>query len=503
MVASGASLLKRTGYTRWNSILLFTASVLSLASIQSEGAAQLRSRAEFTTALAKIKEGVAEKEVLNLLGNPDDVRTQFDPGGISRVHTREIWCYGAKAHLSFPTLGCVYIDEDGRTQEVFGGNGQPPKPDMFTEDELRDLLRLLDTAPGLDGYSYNPLPVITIANTLQPLGKEKALAAIAEYIRVSSKWSGFGEARYGIFLVLRVLFDVPGSVDPIQAVAFGAPFPPGPKDPHRLPRFPIALVDDIPLMLVSGYSLAGMATPMEEVVAFFRDNGELHPTLLAPTNAPLSAIVHLMHSSQWVYADAKLQQPGGFSFGMVEDTEREKSMLMEQLLRLIDSVHRLPTDQYGNRLPCGEPPEPAWQNIVAEVSALQIKWAPKQNLFVFPDGTHLPLAANKIYRRQIWKLTGIGFEDGELVLERKNQSWVEVMVSHSDKAGAALRPATLFLFDSKNMQSPISTFSFASTAGSGGSTFESRTIGLRTNSEVTATLVIMGFQTNSSPVLRP
>jgi len=272
---------------RSKSILLFTASLLSLAcaSIQSEAAPQLRSRAEFATAMAKIKEGVAEKEVLDILGKPDDVRTQFDPGGISRVHTREIWCYGAKAHLSFPTLGCVYIDENGRTQEAFGVKGQPPKPDMFTEDELRDLLRLLDTAPGLDGYSYNPLPVIKIANTLQPLGKEKALAAIGEYIRVSSEWSGFGEARSGIFLVLRVLFDVPESVDPIKVVAFGAPSPPGPKDPHRIPGFPIALVDDIPLMLVNGYSLAGMATPMEKVVAFFRDNGELRPTLLAPSNA--------------------------------------------------------------------------------------------------------------------------------------------------------------------------------------------------------------------------
>jgi len=210
-----------------------------------------------------------------------------------------------------------------------------------------------------------------------------------------------------------------------------------------------------------------------------------------------------MHSSQWIYADTNLQQLGGFSFGPVEDNEREKSMLMEQLLRLIASVHRLPTDVYGNRLPCGEPPEPAWQNIVADVSALKIKRAPQQNLFVFQDGTHLPLADNKIYRRQIWKLAGIGFEDGELVLERKNQSWVEVMVSHSEKAGAALRPATLFLFDSNNLKSPLSTFAFASAVGSGGSTVESRTIGLRTDSEVTATLVIMGFQTNSSPVLRP
>jgi hypothetical protein len=345
--------------------------------------------------------------------------------------------------------------------------------------------------------------VIQLVNTLQPLGKEKALAAIGEYVRVSDEWSGFDEPRSGLFLVLRVLFDVPESVDPSQAGAFGAPSPPGPKDPHRIPRFPIALVDDIPLMLVNGYTLAGMATPMEKVVEFFRDNGQLRQSPLAPSNDPLSAIVALMNSRQWIYADTNLQESGGFSFGSVEDSEREKSMLMEQLLRLIDSVYRLPTDVYGNRLPCGEPPEPTWQKIASEVPALKIKWDPQQNMFVFQNGTHLPLADKKIYRRQIWKLTGLGFEDAELVLERKNDSWVDVMVSYSEESGAALRPATLFLFASKDAGSPLQTFSFKSTVGTGGGTSESRTIGLPVDSEVTAKLVIPGYRTNSSPVLKP
>ncbi len=480
-------------------VLLLFAGVLA----QSQGAPQPRTRAEFVAAMAKTKEGMTEKEVLDILGKPDDIRTQFDPGGISRVHTKEIWCYGVKSHLSFPTLGCVYIDENARAQEVFGGKGQPPKPDMFTEDELRDLLRLLDTAPGLEGYSYNPLPVIQIVNTLQPLGKEKALAAIGEYIRVSDQWSSFEGPRSGLFLVLRVLFDVPKSVDPSQAGAFGAPSPPGPKDPHRIPRFPIVLVDNIPLMLAGGYSLEGMATPMEEVLAFFRDNGQLHPEPLVPSNDPLSAIVDLMSSKQWIYADTNLQESGGLSFGSVEDSEREKSMLMEQLLRLIDSVYRLPTDVYGNRLPCGEPPEPAWQKIASEVSALKIKWDPRQNMFVFQNVTHLPLADKKIYRRQIWKLTGLGFEDAELVLERKNDSWVDVTVSYSQESGAVLRPATLFLFENKDARSPLQTFSFTSTVGTDGGTTESRTIGLPLNSEVTAKLVIPGYRTNSSPVLKP
>jgi hypothetical protein len=491
---------------RSNRITLAIVAVLLFACelAQSHGAEHSRTRAEFAAAVAKIKEGMPEKEVLELLGKPDDIRTQFDPGGIGRVQTREIWCYGAKAHLSFPTLGCVYMDVNGRSQEGFGGKGQPPKADMFTEDELGDLLRLLDTAPGLEGYSYNPLPVIQIINTLQPLGKEKALAAIAEYVRVSDEWSGFGGPRSGMFLVLTVLFDLPRGIYPDQAGSFGAPSPGPPKDPGRIPRFPIAIIDNIPLMLVRGYTLAGMATPMENVVDFYRSKGSIRATPLVPSNDPLSAITHLTSSKQWIYGDTNLQITDfSISFGPAEEARSEKSMLMEQLLRLVDSVYRMPADVYGNRLPWGEPAEAAWQKIVADVSALTTQWDSRQDMFVFRDGRHLPIAAKKIYQRQIWKLADLGFEDAELVLERKSDSWVDVIVSHSEKSGAALRPASLFLFDGDDGKPPLLTFSFTNEVGSGGSTIESRTIGLKPGSELTAKLVTTGDRTNSSPVLKP
>ena len=479
-------------------LLLFAGTLL-----QAQGTPHPHSRAEFAAAMGKIMKGVAKKEIWDMLGKPDDIRTQFDPGGISRVHTKEIWCYGTDGHLSFPTLGCVYIDEDGRSQEAFGGDGHPPDQNLFKEDELRNLLRLLNTAPGLDGYSYNPLPLIQIVNTLQPMGKEKALAAIGEYLRVSDPWSGHMGSRSGIFLVLRVLFDVPDNIDPDNAGGFGMPSPAGPKDPHRIPRFPIALVDDIPLMLVSGYALSGMATPMDKVLGFFRDNGKLHPQPLTPSNYPFATITHLMNSTQWIYEDPNFREPDGISFGIAEDSEREKSMLMEQLLRLIDSVYRMPEDVYGNRLPCGAPPEPAWQKVVSKISALGIKWDSHQNMYVFQNGKHLPKVEKAIYRRQIWKLDGLGFEIAELVLERKSDMWVDVTVSSTEKAGVPLRPATLLLFDNKDTRVPMETFSFDGNVGKGSSRIETRTIGLRAGTELTAKLVVPGDSTNLSPVLKP
>lgn len=452
--------------------------------------------------MARINENMPEKDVLGILGKPDDIRTQFDPGGISRVGTKEIWCYGTEGHLAFPTLGCVYLDTNGRSQEVFGGKGRPPKTEWFTEQELRNLLRLFNTAPGLEGNSYNPLPVIRIVNALQPLGKEKALAAISEYLRVSDEWSGFCGPRTGIFLVLRVLFDLPDNVDPREAGAFGGPNPPNARDPHLLPRFPIAMVDDIPMMLVSGYLLAGRATPMEDVVDFYRVHGRIRSKQLVPSNAPLAALEHLANSSQWPYADPNLVDGGILSWD-AREKEGEDGMLMEQLLRLVDSVYRLPVDLSGNRLPCGEPPEPTWRKLVAAVSGLDIRWDTQQSIFVFPDGTHHPFPGKNIYRREIWDLTGMGYDNAQLVLERINDAWVLFRVNSTQSTGAELKAATLSVFDADEQRAPLFTFTFTNKVGVREGRYKAQIIEVAAGTQLRAKLVIDGNATNSSPNLKP
>ena len=164
--------------------------------VKDRPAKQSKTRQEFARAMAKVKEGMAEKDVLALLGKPDDIQTDTDPGGVG-THIREIWSYGTDGHLTFATLGHVYIDDKGRVQDVYGGRGEPPNPALMPEKELRPLLRLIDKAPSFRfGNDYDPLLVIQIVNALQPLGKEKALAAIEEYLRVAGALEGEGVFWY-------------------------------------------------------------------------------------------------------------------------------------------------------------------------------------------------------------------------------------------------------------------------------------------------------------------
>jgi len=264
------------------------------ATVSSEATSPpLRSRSAFTLALSNVKPGMQAAEVMSLLGPPDDIRTQNDPGGISATRTVEVWRYGTSGHLTFATLGTVHIQADRTVQYVFGGAGTPPDGAVFDETELRRLLRLLDAVPSYDAPG-DPRALIEVVNALQPLGKARAVAAMQEYLRVASSLDDPG--REGTFLVARTLFDVPKDPGYFRSMAVGAPTLAPPKDPRSLPRFPIVIVDDIPFNVVSGYMLAGQAEPPESHLAWCRDHAELRAQPLMPPATPLDTLEQMIGS---------------------------------------------------------------------------------------------------------------------------------------------------------------------------------------------------------------
>jgi hypothetical protein len=88
-------------------------------------------------------------------------------GGFDR--TQEIWRYGTNGHLTWGTLGQVYIDQNGEAQYVYGGHGEPPPRGMFQEDELRQLLRVIDQVPSPMLEHFDPRKLIVAVNALQAL----------------------------------------------------------------------------------------------------------------------------------------------------------------------------------------------------------------------------------------------------------------------------------------------------------------------------------------------
>ncbi|HEY4241456.1 MAG TPA: hypothetical protein VGM88_16660 [Kofleriaceae bacterium] len=134
----------------------------------------------------------------------------------------------------------------------------PGAPTMKLDD-------LLAHAASADFTKYDPRAVIDAVNALIPLGKDAALDKIAH-----------AKGDRGLFLVLRVLFDA----DPPPPMRIGAPVPPPPA--KALPSFPILMVDDVPLMLARGYTLAGLPEAVSSHVDYYRAHGTLRAAPLKP-----------------------------------------------------------------------------------------------------------------------------------------------------------------------------------------------------------------------------
>jgi hypothetical protein len=402
-----------------NPFCLFLVILAPSCLVADEAVIAVRSRREFAEAMSRVTEGMPAAEVVRLLGKPDDIRTEHDAGGISTSRTKEIWRYGTSGHLTTATLGQVYIDEDGRAQYIYG-RGDPPPDAMFAEPELRRLLDTLGEVPSYnDGLRYNPRAVIQAVNLLQPLGKGKALAAIQEHLRTTDE----GE---GAFLVLRTLFEVPEDPGYMPRMHVGAPSPTEPKNPKLLPRFPITIEGDIPLLLVTGYSLAGHPEHPMSHVNYFREHGKLREKQLVPIDAPFAALDELANSPRWIFND------GGWS------DRSGRHILSNQLLRLMDSVYRIETGIRGELLP---PDGPLANTVVPEASRLKIRWSETANEYVFIDGTSLPKIKRKIYRRESWqsKSPDVGVK---VFIERQNQRIVSIWLDQSHGPLAKRLPAS-------------------------------------------------------------
>ena len=142
-----------------------------------------------------------------------------------------------------------------------------------------NVLETLDRASFSSLESYNPERIVHAVNTLLPLGKKEALASIAGYYESADRQA---DPRQGLFWVLRVLFEIPAEPGYHPPVRLGAPRPAAPDDLRTLPRFPIVLIEDIPLLMVTSYILGGLPETVDSHLELFERDGLMRSGLLRP-----------------------------------------------------------------------------------------------------------------------------------------------------------------------------------------------------------------------------
>jgi hypothetical protein len=399
-----------------------------------------QSREEFAAAFARIKEGMPAEEVRTLLGEPDDIRTQNDPGGISLTGTREIWGYGTDRHLGFATLGTVTIDSAHHVQYFKGTKGAHELVAQFGEIELRRLLRLVARASlvRLATGDLNPRDTLAAINTLYPMGKKTGVALMAEYLDVSFNWAWTQDE--GLFLVMRGLFEPPPVTQgaPETRIAYGRGSfgvvepgyfrPPAIAvatwaDPKAFPRFPLVIIDDIPLVPTWRVGMGGRPESASAHLQKLEANAPgWRQEALKPTDDPLGVFAKLF---------AILPPDAG--------RNELEPIVAYQLLRLVDTVYRDPAIEAEDFF---YPPERAmavFTKATEKVRALKIHWDMKAGCYVFADGTTLPAVVKPSYRRNTIEHHFAGDPDYRLqvFVERKNGQRVDMGIELDDPTGTA------------------------------------------------------------------
>jgi hypothetical protein len=330
------------------------------------GSTPRRDRCKFAMKLSKVREDDSKDTVLRLLGIPDDIRRAPDPVPFP---TDEIWCYGTDGHCSLATLGEVCF-RGGQVVWVTGGDGQPPSRDIIDEDELCAGMRFLHPGPEAAGYN-DPLHLIRVTNYLRPLGKAKSLAIIAEYgrihdVAVDETW---------LFLLLRVLFEVPSPPGYMPEMIIGRMCPEPPEERKRIPRFPIMIVDDVPFSLLWGVSLAGQPQPIGQHIDYFQTHGKIRDRDLRPPDDPYPSLKKLFTSEEWNYVTK--------TSGRSRLIESFTSRTFLQLLALCRTAY----DPPESRQPTEQPSMADYDLHHKAFVGIGARWDAKLQLYVRRDGT--------------------------------------------------------------------------------------------------------------------
>jgi hypothetical protein len=243
-----------------------------------------------------------------------------------------------------------------RSTEVIGFPDLKPRIDPG----LFDALTVIHQAPSAQGgLRFGSLPLIHAVNTLQEMGKERALKALWAYYRLSRGLSAGEAGRYDvdefrILPILQLLFEgMPG-------YRLGA----GDVEVDH----PIVAVQDVPFMLVSGYALEGR--PPDAADHLRRVSGILRPFPLSPKATPLEAADELTESGAWKALNLR---PGNVG--------RKKWQIRRQALDAAASVFALRPEETTTDC-CVDPTEVQWRAAVERAKASGIAWSPEIQDFI-------------------------------------------------------------------------------------------------------------------------
>jgi hypothetical protein len=275
-----------------------------------------------------IRIGMTTNEVSVKLGLPDEIRYRCDATVQVCEDLDEVWCYGVDQTNRFPVRGSIGLVK-GRVVYLPGQIRKGVSVPDMDEMCLRRLLNLIDRLPGVSWMEYHPQQYIEIVNELCVLKKEQAVYVLGEYLRLSCDHQ---PGRDGVRLILRMLFDLPESLD-FYDIGLGTDSL-QPTNRCHLRRFPVVIQGDVPFLLGGPWNLIGAPEPIEVQLVYYRDHGVFRESKFRPSDQALELWEGIQTNREWMALSPEYKP-----------VYRER--MANQILWLLDPVYPLKIDRKG------------------------------------------------------------------------------------------------------------------------------------------------------------
>lgn len=165
------------------------------------------------------------------------------------------------------------------------------------------VVALLHQSPLLDSWSFRSDRAIRVVNALRKHGKAEVIKGMKLYMELAHKHR-VCRYRYDLLperlvTVMRLLFTRRAKSGNWPVLNLGKPDV-LPRTDNAFPLFPLALVDDVPVLLINGYVRSGK--PVNSLSALLKDvqlNGVLRASDLAPKRLPTQVVEGLVKGKAW------------------------------------------------------------------------------------------------------------------------------------------------------------------------------------------------------------
>jgi hypothetical protein len=233
--------------------------------------------------------------------------------------------------------------------------------------ETADVLNVVDDCSIWDGFTFDPGSYIRAVNLLRTHEKTSLLDGLRKYCEVNSGSSQWPSDSTKVFLLLRILFIPRDAGQQLPPIRIGMPLDTEMPSAQSFPLYPLALIADVPLLIVSGYMTGGTMEQPSSHIEFCARHCHLRPQALRPPDNPLPLAKTLVESAQWYRS---------------ERTPQDRSMLEAQLLRLVRSVYALPGSDEQSFSSFLERPG-VWGACMNTFLHLDASWNPESNSYEF------------------------------------------------------------------------------------------------------------------------